>query len=88
MTNHRNNRRKNGLADGNLTAEEILRRVQAVARRYIPGDDVDLTEELLQERRHEAALEAAQEYFCKLAPPERIISEELLQERREEAKRE
>ena len=34
------------------------------------------------------ALRAAQEYFCKLAPPERIFSEELLQERRDEADRE
>ena len=34
------------------------------------------------------ALRAAQDYFCKLAPPERIFSEELLKERREEADRE
>lgn len=34
------------------------------------------------------ALKAAQDFFCALAPAERIFSEELLQERREEAKRE
>jgi len=34
------------------------------------------------------ALRAAQEYFCKLAPPERVFSDELLRERREEAERE
>ena len=34
------------------------------------------------------ALRAAQDYFCKLAPPGRILSDELLQERREEASRE
>jgi bifunctional DNA-binding transcriptional regulator/antitoxin component of YhaV-PrlF toxin-antitoxin module len=36
----------------------------------------------------EQALKAAQEYFCKLAPPERIFSEELLKERRDEVARE
>ena len=36
----------------------------------------------------EQALKAAQDYFCKLAPPERIFSEELLKERRDEAARE
>lgn len=54
----------------------------------IPGDEVDLTDELLADRKRDAALAAAQEYFCKLAPPERVLSEELLRERREEAKHE
>ncbi|HWB12698.1 MAG TPA: hypothetical protein VG826_25965 [Pirellulales bacterium] len=70
-------------------AAALIHRVQKAVRRFIPGD-VDLTDELLEERKKDAALglAAAQKYFCGLAPPERILSEELLAERREEAKRE
>lgn len=35
-----------------------------------------------------AAVAAAQQYFCKLAPADRIFSVELLQERRDEVARE
>ena len=39
-----------------LTVPQALQRVQERVRHYIPGDDVDLTEEILQERKRDAAL--------------------------------
>ena len=54
------------------------------------GDAVLLVQdgETVRIETPEQALKAAQDYFCKLAPPERIFSEELLKERRDEAARE
>lgn len=54
------------------------------------GDTVLLVQdgETVRIETPEQALKAAQDYFCKLAPPERIFSEELLKERRDEAARE
>lgn len=54
------------------------------------GDTVLLVkdDETVRIETPEQALKAAQEYFCKLAPPERILSEELLKERRGAAARE
>lgn len=39
-----------------LTADQLIRRSQESVRRYIPGDDLDLTEELLQARKLDASL--------------------------------
>jgi len=54
------------------------------------GDSVLLVRdgETVRIETPEQALKAAQDYFCKLAPRERIFSEELLKERRDEAARE
>lgn len=54
------------------------------------GDAVLLVKdgETLRIETPQQALKAAQDYFCKLSPAERVFSEELLQERREEAARE
>lgn len=54
------------------------------------GDAVLLVKEgeSLRIETPQQALRAAQDYFCKLAPTDRVFSEELLQERREEAARE
>jgi bifunctional DNA-binding transcriptional regulator/antitoxin component of YhaV-PrlF toxin-antitoxin module len=54
------------------------------------GDTVLLVKEgeTVRIETPEQALKAAQHYFCKLAPPERMFSEELLEERRDEAARE
>lgn len=54
------------------------------------GDSVLIIKEGSQvriETPHQA-IEAAQDYFCGLAPSERVLSEELLRERRQEAARE
>lgn len=40
-----------------LTPDQLIRRSQALVRNYIPGDDVDLTDELLQARKLDASLE-------------------------------
>jgi AbrB family looped-hinge helix DNA binding protein len=54
------------------------------------GDSVLLVQdgETVRIETPEQALKAAQDYFCKLAPPQQIFSEELLKERRDEAARE
>lgn len=82
------NRNRHGKRPTNENVAERIRRAQAAVRKHIPRDDLDVTPEVLEERKRDAALAAAQKYFCGLAPRERVFSEELLQERRDESKRE
>ena len=68
----------------------VLAADQRSAHDQHEGDTVLLVQdgETVRIETPEQALKAAQDYFCKLAPPERIFSDELLKERRDEAARE
>jgi AbrB family looped-hinge helix DNA binding protein len=39
-----------------LTAEQVIRRSQELVRRHIPGDDLDLTDEVLRARKLDGSL--------------------------------
>jgi AbrB family looped-hinge helix DNA binding protein len=62
-------RRELGMSDGQdvlfvredsalklMSAADLLRQVQETVRKYIPDDSLDLTDELLQERKADASL--------------------------------
>jgi bifunctional DNA-binding transcriptional regulator/antitoxin component of YhaV-PrlF toxin-antitoxin module len=59
-------------------------------RQFIPGMELLLIRDgnQIQIKTQDQALRELQEYFCKLAPPDVIMSEELIAERRAEFQRE